>query len=119
MASTRNKNTKIEYFLEKRMNSQQRNYNYFANSSYGRAYDEKLFALGSNPSKLPRETLSRNPIDTESQLFGIGSSNLEIEKSYVQPQQKTLSYVSYFDKIPLVMPDPMVIYSNQRAGFLP
>jgi hypothetical protein len=119
MASTRNKNTKEDYLLEQNMNKGRESYIHFINSSSGKAYDNKLFLFGSNPSKLPRETLSRNPVDTESQLFGIGSTNLVVEKQPIKPLPNKLDYVSYFDRVPMVLPEPMVVYKNQRAGYLP
>ena len=76
------------------------------------------FFIWIKSSKLPRETLSKNPVDTESQLFGIGSTNLVVEKTPVKPLPNTLDYVSYFDRVPMVLPEPMVVYKNQRAGFL-
>ena len=119
MASTRNKNTKEDYLLEQKMNKGRENYIHYTNSSSGKAYDEKLFLFGSNPSKLPRETLSKNSVDMESQLFGIGSTNLVVEKSEVKPLPNTLNYISYFDRVPMVLPEAMVVYKNQRAGYLP
>tara|TARA_A100001035_G_scaffold229194_1_gene190748 strand:+ start:223 stop:582 length:360 start_codon:yes stop_codon:yes gene_type:complete len=119
MASTRNKNTKEDYLLEQKMNHGRQTYIHYTNSSSGKAYDDKLFLFGSNPSRLPRETLSKNPVDTESQLFGIGSTNLVVEKTPVKPLPNTLDYVSYFDRVPMVLPEPMVVYENQRAGYLP
>ena len=119
MASTRNKNTKGDYLLEQKMNHGRQNYIHYTNSSSGKAYDDKLFLFGSNPSKLPRETLSKNSVDTESQLFGIGSTNLVVEKTPVKPLPNKLDYVSYFDRVPMVLPEPMVVYEKQRAGFLP
>ena len=117
MGSTQNKNSKYDYLCEKKQSQDILNYHMFNN--YGVHKDKELyFSIGSIP-KTPRDNLSFNPIDTESYLRNIGSTDLE-NKS---PQQfKPLDKSSlrkdglFYDTKPLTLPNPMVIFKNQRAG---
>ena len=59
--------------------------------------------------------LSNNTTDIESQLYGIGSSNLVEKKVPVMPQLNKLDAAVFFDpKIPLYVPDPLVVKKGQR-----
>lgn len=114
MTSTRNKNTPENYCLEQRNNSLANNYTHYTNSSYGNAYKNAIPCLGITPSHMPRDTLSHNPIEIESFLFGISSTNLVYKNQPTKPEFKNVPIVSYFDRLPLIMPEPLVIQSNQR-----
>lgn len=119
MASTRNKNTRSDYCLEQRENSSIKTYNLYLNSQYGEAYKPALPTLGITPSHMPRNTLSHNPIDIESSLLGISSTNLVYNVEPANPQLKNIPDVSYFDRIPLLMPKPMVVEKHQRPFPIP
>lgn len=119
MASTRNKNTPQNYCLEQRDNNLANTYTHYINSSYGNAYSNSIPCLGITPSHMPRDTLSHNPIEIESFLFGIGSTNLVDPKSPVNPQYKSVPMVSYFDRLPLIIPEPLVIQPRQRPYPVP
>ena len=119
MTSTRNKNTPENYCLEQREYSLADNYTHFINSSYGNAYKNTIPCLGITPSHMPRDTLSHNPIEIESYLKGIGSTNLVKKQTPVTPQLKTVPMLSYFDRLQLIMPEPLVIENNQRPYPIP
>lgn len=119
MSSTRNKNTRENYCLEQRDYSLASNYTQFENSSYGRAYSNAIPCVGITPSHMPRDTLSYNPIEIENYLKGIGSTNLVYNVEPTNPKLKSISSVSYFDRIPLIMPEPLVIETNQRPFPIP
>lgn len=114
MSSTRNKNSRENYCLEQRNYILANNYTHFANSSYGTAYRKAIPCLGITPSHMPMDTLSYNPVEIESYLKGIGSTNLVYNVEPVNPIFKSVSTISYFDKLPLIMPEPLVIENNQR-----
>jgi len=118
MASTRNNNTPGNYNLEQTKYYSTRNYETFVNSQYGMAYKPALSTLGINPSHMPRETFSGNPIDVESALFGINSTNLVSPQKPVNPELKTIPTISFFERMPLFMPNPLVIEHKQRPYFL-
>jgi hypothetical protein len=119
MASTRNKNTRSDYYLEQQQNSCIKTYNLYVNSQYGEAYKPALPTLGITPSHMPRNTLSYNPVDIESSLYGINSTNLVYNVEPVNPQLKTIPDVSYFDRLPMIMPKPLVVEKNQRPFPIP
>jgi len=110
MASTRNKNTAINYNLEQLCNQKQDTYGRL----YGESYNTKLSGNGLIHGKLPREQLSGNPINTESFLFGINSTNLVNPAPTFQPDTKSLLQVHIFDKGPTFMPEPFIYESGQR-----
>jgi hypothetical protein len=114
MASTRNRNTRGDYALEQETFSQSRNYNNYLYAAQGRAYQPSLPTIGINPSRMPRNTLSKNPIDIESSLFGINSTNLVQPQKPVKPQLKRIPTSVFFERLPVHMPKPLVVEINQR-----
>jgi hypothetical protein len=118
MASTRNNNTPGNYNLEQTKYYSTRNYETFVNSQYGMAYNPALPTFGINPTHMPRETFSSNPVDVESALFGINSTNLVSPQKPVNPELKTIPTVCLFEKVPLIMPKPLVVENKQRPYFL-
>lgn len=119
MASTRNNNTPGDYRLQQKQFKESMQYNEYVNSQYGEAYSTAIPCLGITPSHMPRNTLSSNPIDIESTLFGINSTNLVNPQPEVKPQLKTVPMKSYFEKTPLIMPKNLVVYKNQRPFPIP
>lgn len=115
MASTRNKNTKGDYVLEQRVNDLANIYSTYTNSQYGAAYNPSLPELGFVPSKMSNNIFSENSTDIESGLFGINSTNLVKETPRCIPSWKSpLPTKSYFERIPIIMPTPLVVIKNQR-----
>ena len=76
MASTRNKNTQGNYCQDQRQNTQSEAWQLYQNGANGLAVDTRLAGVGLNPGQLPWSTLSYNPVDIETFLFGINSTNL-------------------------------------------
>ena len=114
MASTRNKNTKGDYNLQQKSYSLVTDYELYKHSQYGLAHKTTMPDIIYRPSFLPRDTLSRNPIEIESSLFGINSTNLVKERKPAKPQLKSLPTSKFFERVPLLMPKPLVIEKNQR-----
>ena len=114
MASTKNKNTKSDYCLEQRNFRGIFNHVTYINAQNGRAYTDAIPDVGYTPSYMPRDSFSQNSVDIESALFGINSTNLVTPQDPVVPELKQLPYCSFFDRIPLIMPTPLVIEKNQR-----
>lgn len=117
MASTRNKNTQNDYVMEKRMNERMLSYNHFQHSAYGKAHQANFMCLGGNPH-LPRDVISYNPIETESYLFGINSTNLEVVKLPFISQPKNVCFKSFFTRQSTVVPEPLVVDKFQRPNFM-
>ena len=115
MASTRNRNTTIDYKLETNKNIHSSNYNTYIHSSSGRPITECIPAIGYIPSHLSRDTLSNNSIDIESSLYGIGSTNLVKPCQPVNPSIRNLEFKEWFDRnTNVIMPYPLVYNNNQR-----
>lgn len=116
MASTRNKNTQGNYCLDQRQYSQMQNWSLYENSSHGKAYDTKLSGTGLNPGQMPWTTLSHNPADIESFLFGINATNLVNPSPNLTPELKCLESANLFKMRDTIMPVPLVVPKNQRPN---
>lgn len=120
MASTRNKNTTSDYCLQQRSYRQNMQYNLYEHSASGSAAGTSAFpCVGTNMGHMPWNVLAQNPVDIESGLFGIDSTNL------VNPRPPTIAHVnalpdiSFFPRKPLHMPKPLVIPMDQRPFPIP
>ena len=119
MASTRNKNTKGNYCLDQRQNIGTEEWQLYKNGANGYAYDTRLPGNGLNPGQLPWSTLSYNPADIESFLFGINSTNLVNPAPSLTPELKCLQTANIFKTKDVIMPVPLVVPKNQRPFAIP
>lgn len=119
MASTQNINTPGNYYLEQRQYKESEQYKLYKNSQYGEAVDTRLAGLGVLQGRAPRECLSHNPIQIESFLFGINSTNLVNPEPKITPELKTLRTANFYEQAPTIMPLPLVIEKSQRPFPLP
>ena len=115
MSSTRNKNSQLNYNLEKSNYEKILHEKLYLHSSCGRPISECIPSIGYIPSHLSRDALANNAIDIESQLRGIGSTNLETPCTPVTPSVRTLELKDFFERQKsVVMPYPMVYENDQR-----
>lgn len=114
MTSTRNNNTRGDYNLEQHHYALARSYNNYKHSSQGCAFKPSIPSIGITPSRMARNTLSKNPIEIESMLFGIGSSNLVQPQKPIKPELKKVPTSVFFDRLPVHMPKPLVVENKQR-----
>jgi len=114
MASTRNKNDKEDYKLQQLSYTESRLYNEYEYSQVGRAYTNAIPDIGITPSHMPRSAFSNNSIDIESALFGINSNNLVSPQKPIVPSLKNVPSVAFFNRIPCILPKPLVIEKGQR-----
>ena len=114
MAATRNKNTPGNFCLDNRQNSGIESWQLYTNGANGFAYDTKLPGNGLNPGQMPWSTLSYNPADIESFLFGINSTNLVNPSKPLTPELKYLQSANIFKYEPVIMPIPQAIPKYQR-----
>ena len=119
MASTRNINTPGNYCIQQREFKQFENYTLYPNSQYGAAYKTENAGNGLNQGQIPWNKLSKNAPDIESFLFGINSTNLVNPQTPIKPSLKQLPEKSFFERLPMYMPEPMVIEYNQRPFPIP
>jgi hypothetical protein len=116
MASTRNINTKEDYTLEQRMNKHILDQRLFLN--YGENPSPAHFDIGMTPSQMFAGHLSSNYIDVESTLRGIRSTNLEGSSFNETPKYKKLETNQFFERTPMIMPDNLIHYNNERPNYL-
>jgi hypothetical protein len=114
MASTTNKNTVGNYAAEQEINNRLENFLTYKNSAPAQAYTTHHPGLGVMPAKTARSELCNNYCDIESQLFGIGSTNLVQPKKEVKPEFKTPRSLNFIDGLQVQLPEPLVIEKNQR-----
>ena len=112
MTSTRISNCKGEYNLEQLMNINMKENRLYEMRT--RANQTSLPDAGIYVSHIPNYMLSRNAVDVESQLYGIGSTNLVEEKVDVEPDYIKYPTLSFFDRLPQVLPQPMICRKDQR-----
>ena len=116
MTSTRSNNTPGNYKMENDINSHLLRSVIYPHGALGTPYLSAIPDGGSAPpSRMDRNRLSKNPIEIESQLFGIGSSNLV--NGYAPPLATIdhLKDVSFFDRNKIIMPSALVVEKGQRA----
>ena len=113
MASTRNKNTPNNYKLELKQHHENMQYNLYKNSQYGEAYKTNLAGLGLIQGHMPMNQLSYNPVQIESFLFGINSTNLVNPEGPLTPELKQHSAVNLYEPTPTIIPEPLVVQRNR------
>ena len=114
MASTRNLNTQSDYKLEKIKDKQIKEYLHYQGA--GVHESPALFKNGPNP-KMYFEQSSMYMTDVESMLRGIRATNLEGESFSVDARSNNLNEISYFDKLPLIIP-PSYQTTMERPNYL-
>lgn len=115
MASTRSKNTPGDYNLEQRAYQQNLAYlSYDTSRFYAQAEKTYFPGQGLIGMKSDARVLSGNSCDIESQLRGIGSTNLVAPSLPVYPEIYPLQSLDISSKVPLVMPQPFLPQTNQR-----
>ena len=119
MASTRNKNTPGNYCLDQKQNTQSESWQLYTNGANGLAYDTRLAGTGFIQGQMPWSTLPHNPVDIETFLFGIGSTNLVNPVKPLTPELKCLNSVNLFKKQDIIMPIPLAASKTQRPFPLP
>lgn len=114
MSSTRNKNTPGNYTIEQSALTRQNEHVTFINGFQGKAYTDHFAGNGLLPGKRSHNELSHNPSDIEGFLFGIGSTNLVNPSSPPVVQLKKLDTLDISDRLPTIIPSPLVMERNQR-----
>ena len=116
MASTRNINTPGDY---KRQRNESANFLlYNSCKAYGDPKNVYLPGDGLLAGKTCRDKLSLNACDIESDLFGIGSTNLVNPKPALQPRLNNLKSLNVFEKPTQFVVNPRPINSNQRPMYM-
>lgn len=116
MASTRNRNTPGDYAQEQSAKLQFRNYFAYEESSfYGTVQHTYFPGNGLIGMRTGSSNLASNACDIESQLRGIGATNLVEPQAPIAPQIHALPSLNIAGRLPLQMPAPFQPVPNQRA----
>jgi hypothetical protein len=115
MASTRNKNTPGNYSLEIEGKQAQAQYKMY--ESYSVPGETVQPGDGLLLGKVGPAKLASNYCDIESQLRGIGLTNLVTPNPDVVPELNNLRSLNIIDRMPLIMPKPY-IHSNVERAFI-
>lgn len=117
MSSTRNKNAQGDYDLEQKQNGGILDYSSYLNSSYGEPIHSHFAGDGLLMGRIAPTTLSYNSCDVESQLYGIGSTNLVKRKQPVKLEAKSLKSLNMIDRLPVYIPSALVVQPHQRYTY--
>jgi hypothetical protein len=126
MASTRNKNSTCNYKQEMHQYRENQQYTLYEHSSHGIAFETRWAGMGLNPGQIPSSQLASNPVDIESFLFGVGSTNL-IENcaksgcvtASLNPELKSLYQFNLYDDKKPILPNPMIHPLHERPFPVP
>ena len=118
MSSTRSRNTTGDYRAEQNTNNNNVDYLINKGYSYGQPLTSYLPGNGLLQGRVASENLAHNSVDIETQLFGIGSTNLVTPKTNQIPEIKSLQSLSIIEKLPVIVPEPLTIQPNQRPYYL-
>ena len=115
MASTRNKNTRNNYALE--LNKSIHTQEYVLAGDYAQSNATACPGNGLVGAYIPRTQMSNNPIEIETFLFGIGSSDLTKDAPVLNPDLKCLPTHDIFIKEPTIVPNKFISNNTQRPQF--
>jgi hypothetical protein len=116
MASTRNKNTPGDYKQEQFINQSIDNYSTYV--SFVEAPTNNLAGDGLLMGRVPRSQICNNYTDIETQLLGIGSTNLVNPKMFAEPDLNSLKSLNIFEKPKVILPEPLALESGHRKMYL-
>lgn len=114
MSSTRNKNSIGDYQHEIRSYTHASNYMTYQQA--GKAPTNHFAGDGLLMGRMAPENLSNNACDIESQLRGIGSTNLVNPEKQVQPKFHDVKSLNVIDRLSMVIPEPLIVEKNQRPS---
>lgn len=118
MASTRSKNNEGDYRLEQNANLGLCNYLTSNKNNFGNPTTTYFAGNGLLPGRIAPANLSSNPCDIESQLFGIGTSNLVKPKPAVKPLIHDLHSLNISNRLSIMVPEPLIVEKGQRPNIM-
>ncbi len=118
MSSTRNKNSKSYYKQRTQESELHRGYVLNMNSQYGKPYTFLgVYQLpdSTQPTRIMNpHNLSENPIDIESMLRGIHSTDLVGEPFRVKPKTKRVDGMKFYERVNYIIPSDMITTDQQQ-----
>jgi hypothetical protein len=117
MSSTRNRNNQADYKQE--MAAYQHAVDHMTYAQSGEPVTNYFAGNGLLAGRMANHSLSKNACDIESQLFGIGSTNLVAPKQPIANKPRAIQSLNVMEKVPLIIPAPLQVEKNQRPYPLP
>jgi hypothetical protein len=114
MASTRDRNQPGNYKCEQIAKERAFDYLIYENSQNGKPIQSLFPGDGLLTGRMVPTELSRNSCDIESFLYGIGTNNLVTPQEKPIAEIRSLQSLNIIERLPVIMPDPLVIEPNQR-----
>jgi hypothetical protein len=118
MSSTRDKNQPGDYIQQQSINNRIDNYMTYINSAPAKAHTSHFPGDGLLMGKIARESFCHNYVDIETQLFGISSSNLVNPTQKVSPQLDVPKSLNMIDRLPVLVPEPLIVDKYNRPMYL-
>ena len=112
MASTRNINMPSDYCLQQESFKRAMQYDLYKDKVV--APNTRLPCFGINVGRLPNTKLSCNPVNIESFLYGIDSTNLVDPRPTFTASLKCLPGIEFFKRPKAYLPPPLVVPRCQR-----
>jgi hypothetical protein len=114
MASTRNKNSRGDYVAEQIALDKERNYFVYQHSSSGCPIKTMYAGDGLLMGRMPPMQLSNNFIDIETDLLGVGSTNLVNPLPKIHPDIRSLDTLAIVHRPSVIMPNTLITEPFQR-----
>ena len=117
MSFTSSRNTPGNYQLEQNAYN---DYFHLVTTVYGAQGSPPTVNLPGNgllPSKMGSRDLAVNFADIESRLFGIGATNLVDPQKPVTPELIHIPSLNISTRIPMIVPDPVVLEQRRRINY--
>ena len=112
MASTRNNNNRGDYCMQQWSIDKQAAYQTY--KDYAVPERSMFPSDGLLPARMGSTQLAYNYTDIESDLLGIGSTNLVKPLPALVPHLKELKSLNIIDRLPITLPEPLQVACDQR-----
>ena len=117
MSSTSSRNTPGNYQIEQHTFGRYFGLVTAENGAQGRPVTVNLPGNGLLSGKMYSRDLAMNYTDIETQLFGIGSTNLVQPQAPMPPQINQLPSLNIASRIPTLIPDALVVEPHHRVNY--
>jgi hypothetical protein len=119
MASTRALNQPRDYCLQQRSYDDAFRHIEYKHGPTGTPLYPAFPTVGAIPSRFNWNDLAFNPVEIENVLWGINANNLVQPRKPVTPRLKQIRYAQFFEREPVILPEPFIPLSGQRPFVIP
>lgn len=117
MSSTSSRNTPGNYQIEQHTFTRYFGLVTAENGAQGRPVTVNFPGNGLLTGKMFSRDLAANYTDIETQLFGIGSTNLVQPQEYMPPQINQIPSLNIASRIPTLIPEALVVEPHRRVNY--